>query len=217
MQAFNSTALAGDGTRLAMEVILAPQKREEPGDARQIRSRKALSGALLALLEEKPFDQITIREISARAGTGYATFFRHYPTKEALLGDVASEEIAKLLAMTVPVLRDTNSYQSTRALCAYVAEHRKLWSALLTGGAAGIVRDEFIRQARGLTREPLMHEDWLPADLGVVYGTGATFDLLAWWLSQEQSYSPEQIAGILHRLVIAPLVQRSVQPIDGET
>lgn len=179
-----------------------------PTDARQLRSRSALTGAMLALLEEKPFEQITIREISGRAGTGYATFFRHYPTKEALLADVAAEEIAHLLAMTTPVLYDHNSQVSTRALCAYVADHRKLWSALLTGGAAGIVRDEFIRQARVLATSAATPESWLPSDLAVVYGTGATIDLLAWWLSQDEDYSPEQIAGILNRLVIAPLVDR---------
>lgn len=183
------------------------QEREfAPTDARQVRSRKALTGAMLALLEEKPFDQITIREISARSGTGYATFFRHYTDKEALLGDIASEEIAALLSMTTPVLYDANSYASTLALCSYVAEHRALWSALLTGGAASIVREEFIRQARQLAVYSMKPESWLPADLGVVYGTGGTIDLLAWWLSQEEDYSPEQIAGILNRLIIAPLV-----------
>src|SRR5699024_5059526 len=116
-----------------------------PTDARQLRSRRALTGAMLELLEEKPFDQVTIREISSRAGTGYATFFRHYATKESLLADIASEEIADLLAMTTPVLYDINSSESTRALCGHVAEHRQLWTALLTGGAASTVREEFIR------------------------------------------------------------------------
>ncbi len=177
-----------------------------PTDARQVRSRHALTGALLALLEEKPFDQVTIREITARAGTGYATFFRHYPTKEALLGDVASAEIAGLIAMTTPVLSDTNSYASSLALCVHVGNHHKLWSALLTGGAAGIVRAEFIRQARVLAETMPQPEGWLPADLAVVYGTGSTIDLLAWWLAQEQDYPPDRIAEILDKLVIAPLV-----------
>jgi len=182
-------------------------RKEAPTDARQVRSREALTGALLLLLEEKPFDQLTIREITARAGTGYATFFRHYPTKEALLGDVATEEIAELLAMTIPVLNNVDSYESTRAICAFVDKRRKLWSALLTGGAAGIVRAEFIRQARELPREMSQTDkDWLPSDLGVVYGTGATFDLLAWWLGQPEIYPSDQIADILHRLIIAPLI-----------
>jgi AcrR family transcriptional regulator len=197
-----------------MEAAISRIQKEGPSDARQVRSRNALTRALLELLEEKPFDQLTIREISARAGTGYATFFRHYATKEALLSDVASEEIADLLNRTLPILHDSNSYESTRALCRHVAEHRNLWAALLTGGAAGIVREEFIRQARKLPREFAEVKSWLPADLGVVYGTGGTIDLLAWWLSQEEEYSPEQIAGILNRLIIAPLVggERGLTP-----
>lgn len=178
----------------------------EPGDARQVRTRRALTGALLALLEESPFDQLTIRQIAARARVGYATFFRHYPSKEALLNDVASEEISGLLAMTTPILLDARSDESTRALCAHVAKHRGLWSALLTGGAAGIVREEFVRQARSVGHATPGRETWLPADLAVAYGTGSTIDLLAWWLAQEEHYSPDRIAEILDRLIIAPLL-----------
>ena len=189
-----------------MDGQLTGFRKDAPTDARQVRSRKALNATMLTLLEQRPFDQITIREIAGHAGIGYATFFRHYPTKEALLGDVASEEIADLLAMTIPVLRDTDSFQSTLALCRYVEGHRALWSALLAGGAAAIVRGEFIRQARGLVGQVETPVTWLPADLGVVHGTGATFDLLAWWLGQGPDMTPEDIAPLLHRLVIAPLL-----------
>ena len=191
-----------------MEARILQRNDNLPTDARQLRSRRALTGALLALLEEMPFDQVTIREITARAGTGYATFFRHYPDKAALLGDVASQEIASLLAMTLPLLAD-NSAETTRALCAHVDEHRKLWSALLTGGAAGILREEFIRQARDVVGKVEDGASWLPADLGVIYGTGATIDLLAWWLAQDGAYSADEIAAILNRLVIAPLVGKT--------
>ena len=97
-----------------MEARILQRKDAAPTDARQVRTRKALSGALLALLEEIPFDQVTIREITARAGTGYATFFRHYPDKESLLGDVASQEIASLLSMTLPVFAASSSAETTR-------------------------------------------------------------------------------------------------------
>ena len=195
-----------------MEARILQRLDAAPTDARQVRSRKALTGAMLALLEQVPFDQITIREITARAGTGYATFFRHYPDKEALLGDVASQEIANLLELTLPILDSSSSADTTRALCAYVAEHRALWSALLTGGAAGILRGEFIRQARDLADGMEGPEGWLPADLAVVYATGATIDLLAWWLAQTEKHSATEIAAILDRLIIAPLVGGSMPP-----
>ena len=54
-------------------------------DARAVRSARAMEAALLALLARKPLEQITIREVAAEAGVSYATFFRHHPTKEALL------------------------------------------------------------------------------------------------------------------------------------
>ena len=181
-----------------------------PTDARQLRSRRALTGAMLALLGEMPFDQITIREITARAGTGYATFFRHYPDKEALLGDVASQEIASLLAMVMPLLGSGGSGRTTSALCRHVGENRKLWFALLTGGAAGILRAEFIRQARDLVQGMEQPDSWLPSDLAVVYGTGSTIDLLAWWLAHDDMWSADQIAAILDRLIITPL-------LDGRT
>lgn len=183
-----------------------------PTDARQLRSRRALTGALLALLGEVPFDQVTIREITARAGTGYATFFRHYGDKEALLGDVASQEIAGLLAMVMPLLGSGGSGRTTSALCRHVAEHRKLWAALLTGGAAGILRAEFISQARDLVGDIDQDEGWLPSDLAVVYGTGSTIDLLAWWLAHDEDWSADQIAAILDRLIIAPLLDGRPRP-----
>ena len=189
-----------------MEARIIHRQEAAPTDARQVRSRKALSGAMLALLGEMPFDQITIREITSRAGTGYATFFRHYPDKETLLGDVASQEIASLLAMTLPIFHSASSGETTSALCRHVHEHRKLWSALLTGGAASILRGEFIRQARDLADAMPKPESWLPSDLAVVYATGATVDLLAWWLAREQGHTADQIAAILDRLIIAPIV-----------
>lgn len=177
-----------------------------PTDARQVRSRQALTGALLELLGEKPFDQLTIREIATRAGIGYATFFRHFSTKDALLSDVASEKIAALLARVAPILFDVDSFEASLALCNYVAEDRKLWATLLTGGAAGIVRKEFVGLAHELARNIAYRSDWLPADLGIRHGTGAVIDILAWWLAQPDAIAAPRLAVILDRLVINPLV-----------
>lgn len=173
-------------------------------DARVRRSRAALRAALLDMIETTPFEAITIRDLCARAGIGYATYFRHYPDTAALLDDLAAQEIAGLLAQAMPITMGLDSRAGCRALCDYVEAHRRLWSALLTGGAAAKLRAEFVRQARAAVPAAARGQDWLPLDLAITVGASGVLDTLAWWLAHGQDLSVDQIAEILDRLVIAP-------------
>ena len=174
-------------------------------DPRAVRSGVAMRQALLDLLERKPLEQITIREIAAEAGIGYATFFRHHPSKEALLRYVAADEIERLVAMALPALDAADSRASCLALCSYVEAHRALWSTLLTGGAAGTMREEFIGVSRRVAADWTKWHPWLPVDLGVIHTSSAIIGILAWWLRQSEPLAIEYIAEILDRLVIIPL------------
>lgn len=191
-----------DFERLSGEIQIG--ETQVSGDARSARSRAALRTTLVSLLEEKPFEQVTIREITAKAKIGYATFFRHYPSKEALLNDLASDQIHELTSMTLPMLDSVGTRITSLALCVYVWEHRKIWTALLTGGAAGTLKLEFIRQMRQLAAEQGHFESWLPGDLRVAFSVAATLEILAWWLEQSEAIPVDQIADILDRLVVTP-------------
>ncbi|TGD73390.1 TetR/AcrR family transcriptional regulator [Mangrovimicrobium sediminis] len=183
----------------------APAK--PPARTRRTRTRQALGEALLQLLTEKSFDRITVRDITARADIGYATFFRHYPDKETLLEDLVADEIDRLLSMAVPIVFTVDTLASAQALCAYMWEGRQLWSALLTGGAATRLKAEFVDQAQALAADLAREHAWLPGDLNVVFAVSATVEILAWWLKQEAPPPVEEIATVLDRLVIAPSTQ----------
>ena len=47
-------------------------------DPRIERTREALRGALMALIEEKGFDAISVQDITERARLNRATFYLHY-------------------------------------------------------------------------------------------------------------------------------------------
>lgn len=175
---------------------------------RTTRTRPILCSTLLSLLEERPFEQLTIREITAKADIGYATFFRHYPDKEALLNDLAAGQISDLLAMTLPLLSTADTRVSARALCAYVWERRKLWSALLTGGASGTLKNEFIRQAQQVADARPNRGAWLPNDLTVVFFVTGTVEILAWWLKQKDPPSVDRMAEVFDVLIVAPSMTR---------
>lgn len=173
-------------------------------DVRMLRTRKALRRALLALLERKQLDQITVRDIVAEAGIGYATFFRHHASKEDLLNEIAAEQVGRLMELTLPLLDPPETRVSCLAVCEYVSKHRALWSALLTGGAAGALRAEFIRLAKESAAKRRVN-DWLPVELGAVYGVAACIEILTWWLQTPVGeYTPQQVGEFLDRLVVAP-------------
>ncbi len=187
-----------------MDHISEPHPTSTRNDARVGRTRAALRQALLTLLEAAPYDGITIREITARASAGYATFFRHYPDKNALLNDLAADEIRELLARALPIALAADTRAACLTLCRYVDERRALWAALLTGGAAGAMREEFVRQARLAVPDGVETVGWLPTDLRVVFGVSGTVEILAWWLREHDDTPIDRVAEMLDRLVVAP-------------
>lgn len=181
----------------------------EPSLDRRIRrTRKAIRLALQHLLAERPFDEITIREIAEVADISYTTFFRHFSDKESVLSDLADDEIGRLLDLALPIFVAENSFASAVALCENVKRNDRLWLALLAGGAAGNVRASFIRQTEQRSENWASKAVWLPAEVGSTILVGITVEVLAWWLGKAPHEPPEKIAGILNRFFSLVSVQR---------
>lgn len=176
------------------------------GDARAVRSRQALREALIALLEDKQFEDLTIGDVASAAGVGYSTVCRHYPTLEALLDDVAVEEIGRILTLAFPTFDIADPRKASVALFAQINEHRAVWATLLKGGAAGAFRKEFLRLTQIIANSWSQPEPWLPRDLGATMTVTGTIELLTWWLKQKEPMPVDQIAGIFQRLLVAPLI-----------
>src|SRR5215510_7441366 len=60
-------------------------------DARVRRTRDALGDALIALMQEKAFDTITVQDVLDRAHVSRSTFYAHYSDKDDLLMSDAEE------------------------------------------------------------------------------------------------------------------------------
>ena len=189
----------------------APKRPPQAQQQRNTRSRAALCEGLLLSLMEKPFEEITVKDITAKAGVGYATFFRHYPDKEALLHHLSADEIKRLLGMTIPIFLTADSLSSNHALCAYVWEHRELWTGLLTGGAAAILKEEYLRQALALIEDAATPKSWLPGDLAVTFSVNSLLEILTWWLKQTDPPSIKQMAEILNRLTVMPVMGDAIR------
>ena len=175
-------------------------------DARAVRTRASFRDALLSLLDSTPLDQISIRDIAAEAGVSYTTFFRHYPTREALLSDIATEEMRQLLALTMPMVDGRGVQEASLELFRYVRENRRLWSTLLTGGAGDALRAELLQTSLDIAKRRASPQDWPPPDIGTLLVVSGTIEVLTWWLRQDARLPVERVADILYRFVILPIM-----------
>lgn len=57
----------------------------QPINPISVRSKKWLTDALFELLKEKPYDKISIREISQKADLTRQTFYHNFSSKDMLL------------------------------------------------------------------------------------------------------------------------------------
>lgn len=177
--------------------------REDP---RTIRTRKALHGAFLDLLESHELEDITIRQICAAADVHYTTFFRHQQSKESLLEEIAAEQSKLLVALALPVVETDDRHEVHLTLCKFVNEHRSLWSSLLTGGAAGTVKAELLRLCIQPAAQRIPKETNIPVELIVISTVVVQLEALSWWLAQPAGrISEERLAKMLDQLVYTSL------------
>src|SRR5260370_42556616 len=96
----------------------------EAVDPRILRSRRMLMDALSKLLTNKEFDDISIQEIAAEATLNRATFYLHYPDKDALLQAMTEVRFRDLLERRAITFTDCNGALRAIALgvCDYLAE-----------------------------------------------------------------------------------------------
>ena len=99
-------------------------KAVETTDPRILRSRRMLMDALTSLLTQKEFDDISIQEIADEATLNRATFYLHYPDKNALLQAMTAARFRELIARRG--LSFSNCDGALRAIalgvCDYLAE-----------------------------------------------------------------------------------------------
>jgi AcrR family transcriptional regulator len=169
----------------------------ESTDPRVLRSRRMLMDSLVRLLSKKEFEDISIQEIADEATLNRATFYLHYPDKNALLRAMTAERFRDLIARRGLSFTDCDGALRAIALgvCDYLAETTGCPSQLskmpLESSVIPVVEDIF--------REGASHH---PAQLAPGFRHLAGFPLRKWlpklkpWLNRCSSALPRSSAGL---------------------
>src|SRR5690348_9569714 len=106
----------------------------EKVDRRVRRSRRLLADALLLLVTEKPFGEITVQDIADRADMNRATFYLHFRSKEELLLSALTEQFDELVSTFGEISPTRPLWENPeidRLIFAHVAENARIYKALL--------------------------------------------------------------------------------------
>ncbi len=183
-----------------------------PTDRRIRRTQKLLQSALVALILEKGYRNITIQDVAGRADIGYRTFFRHYASLDALLTDVVQnvmDELDRRLDIYRPLTGDpgVEMTEKGRQLFAYVREHEAIFRVVLLDDSARFVLHPLLERTRRRVETALqaMPERRLPRPVVANHLIISTLALMRWWLEFDFPHDAARMGQIFVDLIVRPV------------
>lgn len=76
--------------------FMADLKNRRETDKRVLKTKKAIKAAHLSLMEEKDISDITISELTRKAGINRRTFYTHYRSISEIIDEIESEMVSLL-------------------------------------------------------------------------------------------------------------------------
>jgi AcrR family transcriptional regulator len=176
-------------------------------DRRTSRTRRALSHALIELILEKPFDDITIQDVIDRADVGRSTFYAHFRDKEDLFMSGWEHLLDAFVEDTDWKNLNSKRFMPVDGLFKHIENVKHFYRALLRSRKVEpIFKSGVTYMARGieqaLSTELNNPQSAVPLPIISNYLASHVFALLRWWLDQNMPYSPARMNEIFHELVM---------------
>lgn len=174
-----------------------------PADRRIQKTKKLLTEALIQLILEKEYENVTIQDIIDKANIGRSTFYLHYESKEQLLLDGYNN-------LNIPMLVDSINLESFfENVCKHISENRLLAQKMLVNKknnvGAKLLKDilavKIKKQYSALFDKSLTEQKLLKS---LANASGATvLSMIISWLEDELPISYQSLAITCQNLVNA--------------
>ncbi len=166
-------------------------------DRRVLKSREAIKNAVLELMSEKTFDEITIQDIADRANVNRSTIYLHYTDKFDLLDKLIEEHIEEMRNIAEWAC-ELDWIEATRIFFEYFESHYLFFSTMLASKGAPSFRSRFLEYLIGSFRSELHKEGTkdqrIDEDVMLRFIGTAYVGVVEWWITTGMPYSPAVMA-----------------------
>ncbi len=200
-------------------------------DPRITRTRQALRQALIELIQLKGYRNITVKDITQRAGLNRSTFYLHFQNKDDLLLS-GFEGLWVDLENSLPlgIMGEGKDPASLTKACLEgefqrLEQIRPYYQALLGRSGAPFFKERLQDQVLDGLKEllarshPALSDHMLDLDAALAALSAAYLGLLEWWLAGEAPCSPERMADLFLRFLCSrpcDMIGFDPQPGKGE-
>ncbi len=188
---------------------------ERVSDRRVQKTRKLLHEAMMALLHEKRYDDIVVKEILDRANVGRSTFYTHFRDKDDLLVSGMLDLLRSMRTARMPP--STSGTEQLVWFSLPIFEHidrerraGRLWigsrgRAILHEHLRKVLVELISRHVRSGVPARRNTRVEIPADL-LVQHVASTFVLvLNWWVERRGTLTPAQVDALFRSLILPSL------------
>lgn len=160
-------------------------------------TRECIYTALLLLMEQKPYEDISITEIANKAGVSRMSYYRLYSSKDDILEQRCHEIFGKWL-MDIKVQEIEDKYHFAVLLFQVCREHHELLETLLHARLHDLVQKNLVRYCSYLAEDFFhmdMEDKW--TDYWIHAVSGKFSMLVGRWIETGMKESPEEMAHFL--------------------
>jgi AcrR family transcriptional regulator len=176
-------------------------------DRRVRRTRDRLGDALVELVQEKPFEEITVQKVLERAEVGRSTFYEHYRDKDDLFQSDIDEFLELFASMISRSGEKSERILPVREFVSHVGENQKLHDAIVASGKMHdfmeLAQGHFARGIEGRFAE-IPRTKGMDAARRAAYAqafAGACLSLVTSWMRSKNARSPQELDDLFHSMV----------------
>ena len=143
--------------------------------------------ALIQLMEKKDFDDISITELTKRAGVGRVTFYRNFIDKKDVLRHYLNDIQYEFMVSRKQLRHESNFTEYISDLFTHLLNHKELAILLLKANMFYLVKEQFdyVFDHLKTTSEE---------EAALFFLSGGLYNAFYYWASNNFEESPEKIA-----------------------
>lgn len=165
-------------------------------------TKECIFTALLILMEKKDLKEISITEVTKKAGVSRMAFYRNYNSMEDIIRSYL-DELFEDYSCHILKQEKTYDYESVRMLFSYFRKHEKLITNLAKSNLTNLILDSAVVFLHSFSKNIVCKKEYSPEKekYNIDFLAGGFYKVLTEWAKSGLKESDEEMAEIVYDLI----------------